>query len=204
MKKFLKAVSLFESSASGLQIVGQLIWLLLVGGSASLTGWLAKNAPIVAQFGPLAWIGAGIVAGLFVGIILAIMQWSNRQVRYGEYLTAMAQKASWINPMDEAFEKRIIKVPDLALPGSSLHEHKRFKNCQFLGPGAIVIQSGIVSHNSFRECGDVIALGDVMVTGLSVLRDCTITDCTFFQVTLLADQVTAKAMQQAGFKVSGL
>jgi hypothetical protein len=204
MLKYFKSLSVIESGASGLQMVGQIIWLLLVGGSASLTGWLAKNAPIIAKFGPLAWIGAGLFAGLFVAVILAIMKWSTRQERYGEYLIAMAQKSSSIDPMSEAFDKKVIKIPDLAIPGKMLHDQKHFKGCFFIGPGAIAIIGGQLTHSKFDECGDVIALSEPTIYGVSVLQNCTITNCHFIRVTILADQITAQAMKQGGFPVTGL
>ncbi|NRD90534.1 hypothetical protein C8024_15310 [Sphingopyxis sp. BSNA05] len=84
----------------------------------------SKNTPIIAQFGPLAWIGAGLLAGLIVAIILAIMQWANRQVKHSDYLTALTAQPTQINPLAIAFENRIIKISDLELPGPMLHSKR--------------------------------------------------------------------------------
>lgn len=204
MLKFFKAVSVFESGASAAQIFGSIIWLLLVGGSGTVTGWLAKNAPIIAQFGPVAWVAAGLLAGIVVAVILAIMQWANRQVRYGEYLTALSATTSQINPLGLTFENQIIKIADLYLPEQILHKNKRFDNCKFVGPGAIAFLGGHLERNGFQGCGDVITVNDANITGIPVLDGCTITNCSFIRVTCVADKGTARGMKEAGFPVSGL
>jgi hypothetical protein len=204
MRRFFRSLTIFDSGVSIAQSIGTVIWLLLVGGSGTATGWLAKNAPIIAQFGPLAWVCAGILAALSVAIILAVMQWSNKQLKYSEYLSAMSGKIGVINPLDHSFNNSLIRIEDLRLPGVMLHERKLFKKVKFVGPGAIAIIGGGIINNNFHQCGDVIAFNDSTITGVPVLKGCTVEDCEFFRTTILADRGTASAMKANGFPVSGL
>lgn len=204
MQRIFRALSVFDSGLSITQTVGTVIWLLLVGGSGTVTGWLAKNAPIIAQFGPLAWIGAGLVASLAVAAILAIMRWADSRLRYGEYLSVLSSQGHNINPLATSFEDRIIKLDDLHLPGMMLHERKVFKRCKFVGPGAVAVMAGSFLDNQFDGCGDVISVGGANITGIPCLSACVVEQCEFFRVTIVADPRTASIMKAHGFSVAGV
>ena len=92
-----------------------------------------------------------------------------------------------------SFEDVIIAVEELRLPKIQLHENKHFKNCKFVGPAAIAIIGGHYVNTSFHDCDDVIALpkGSLSMTGIVVLKNCTVDECEFIRTTILADQGTA-------------
>ena len=112
----------------------------------------------------------------------------------------------FINPLSESFKDLIIAVEELRLPTLQLHENKHFKHCQFVGPSAIAIIGGTYVNNNFTECGDIVALPvDVHLTGIVVLKNCTVEDSQFIRTTIFTDQNTAKGFAQVpGAKVKGI
>lgn len=113
---------------------------------------------------------------------------------------------STINPLSESFRDVVIAVEDLRLPRLQLHENKHFKRCKFVGPASIGILGGTYVNDSFNDCGDIIALPEnVYLTGIIVLKNCTVEECEFIRTTIFTDQNTAKGFVKIpGAKVKGI
>ncbi|MCL4457564.1 MAG: hypothetical protein M1147_01705 [Nitrospirae bacterium] len=68
----------------------------------------------------------------------------------------------------------------------------------------IIGGSGAVSAN-FNDCGDIVALPEnVSMTGIVVLKNCTVEDCEFVRISIFTDQVTARGFRNASAQVKGL
>lgn len=92
------------------------------------------------------------------------------------------------------------------MPTLQLHENKHFKRCKFVGPAALAIQGGNYINTGFTDCGDVIAIpNNLLMTGIILLKNCTVEECQFIRTTILADQGTAKGFATIpGAQVKGL
>jgi hypothetical protein len=115
-------------------------------------------------------------------------------------------KEFFINPLDEAFKDKVIPMEVLKLPTLQLHENKHFKRCKFVGPSAVVVLGGNWIRTGFLECGDVIILPDnVKLSGVTVLKNCTVEECEFIRVTIFCDKNTAHGFASIpGSTVKGL
>ena len=61
-------------------------------------------------------------------------------------------------------------------------------------------------RTSFNETGDIIPLpNNTFLTGIIVLKNCTVEDCNFYRTTLMVSEDQANTMVQAiaGMKVAG-
>lgn len=111
-----------------------------------------------------------------------------------------------VNPLEEAFKDLVIPVEALRLPLKQLQEGKHFKRCKFVGPGVIMFLGATLRHTGFYDCGDIVPVPDgAYLTGVVALKDCTIEDCEFIRVTILAVERNAHEMAQqvSGMHVAG-
>lgn len=111
-----------------------------------------------------------------------------------------------VNPLEESFKDLVIPVEALRLPRRQIQENKHFKRCKFIGPATIAFMGTNLRDTGFVECGDIIPVPNgAFITGVLVLKNCTIEDCEFIKVTLLLSEADAKNMAQQipGIKVAG-
>lgn len=186
-------VVVFESGLSVAEWAWRIATLVFVGGSGTVAALVAKSDPMLRGLGPIYWIAVGLVTSLLITIILFLIKSSQLKDAERSLHNILATPRSSINPLAHSFVDSIIPVEDLRLPTLQLHENKQFKRCKFVGPAALGILGGTYYRSGFSECGDIIALpNDVMLTGLVVLKNCTVEDCEFIRITVCTDQHTAK------------
>lgn len=204
--KILNSISIFETGLSAAEWVWRIFTLLFIGGSGALTGFLAKADPILKQLGPIYWIMIGVITSILVSLIFYLIKSSILKQAQAEYHSSLATPKNSVNPLLDSFSDTIVPLEDLRLPTVQLHEHKHFKRCKFVGPGAVAIMGGSYVNSGFIECGDVIALPDnAMLTGIIVFKNCTVDDCEFIRTTIFVDQNTAKGFGNVpGINVKGL
>lgn len=151
----------------------------------------------MALAGWLAWFGVGLLAALLTSLIIYLVRAAQRAAAEASVATAIAAKSTRINPLRANFSDEVIHLADLHLPGKQVHEHKQFRNCKFVGPGAIVLLGGTFVRSEFHDIGHILTLPDnTFVTGIIVLQNCTVEDCEFYRTTLLVPRNQAAALQQ--------
>lgn len=205
-RSFLNSVSIFETGLSAAEWVWRIATLLFIGGSGTVTAFLAKADPLLKQLGPVYWVSVGVITSFFIAGIFYFIKSANLKQAQAEFNRAMATPRNYINPLSESFKDSIIPVEELRLPVLQLHENKHFKRSKFVGPAAIAIIGGNYIRNSFMECGDIIALPeDAILSGIVVLRNCTVEDCEFIRTSIFTDQNTAKGFANVpGANIKGL
>lgn len=92
-----------------------------------------------------------------------------------------------------------IKIVDLQVGEPMLHVGIEFRDCSFIGPGALIIRGGSFVGVCFTCCGDVLAAQeDAYLTGIACLDDCSFFQCDFTHITLIANKTTADQFRAAG------
>lgn len=200
------SLSIFETGLSAAEWGWRIFTLLFIGGSGTITALIAKADPILKNLGPIYWISIGVIIALITSTIFYLIKSAALKQSLADLHRTIASPKDSINPLLENFKDTIIPIEDLRLPLIQLHEDKHFKRCQFVGPGAIAITGGTYSNNGFAACGDIVALpNDLQLTGVVVLKNCTVQECEFIKVTILVDQHTAKEFSKApGAIVKGI
>jgi hypothetical protein len=194
MKKFFDNFKTAAWVAEFLWKVGTLLIITLGGTTA---GFLASGLEIFRGFGWLAWYGVALIAALIFALIIYLARASQRAGAQALLASALAAKSTRINPLDASFEGQIIHIADLHLPGKQMHEHKQFRRCKFVGPGAIGLLGGSVIRCGFYDIGHILTLpNDTMVSGITILQNCTFEECQFYQITLIAPRNQAQSFAQ--------
>jgi hypothetical protein len=205
-KSFWNVISVFEEGLSAAEWAWRIVVFVFVGAGGTVTAFVAKADPVLKELGPIYWIGVGAIAALVISVILYLIKSSQLKQSEADLNRALAVPRSTINPLLNSFTDSIIPVEDLRLPRTQLHENKHFLRCKFVGPAALAILCGIYVRSNFLDSGDVIALPEnVALSGIVVLKNCTVEDCEFIRTTILVDQVTAKGIAAVpGAQVKGI
>ncbi|GHA32775.1 hypothetical protein ACFFLZ_05320 [Photobacterium aphoticum] len=200
------SVSIFETGLSAAEWIWRIVTIVFIGGSGTLTALLAKADPVLKELGVIYWVAIGIITSLIVILILYLFKTSILKQSEADLNRILSTPKNTVNPLSESFKDLVIPVEDLRLPRLQLHENKHFKRCKFVGPASICILGGTYNRGGFHECGDIIALPeDVYLTGIIVLKNCTVEDCEFIRTTVFTDQNTARGFLNAfGSQVKGI
>ncbi|WP_368607580.1 hypothetical protein [Pseudomonas fulva] len=198
-------LSRFDTSASVLERFWQILTVLSIGGGGLFTGFIAKADPVLKALGPIYWVAIGVLTSLVLAFVLLLIRAATLKNQMAAYYAALSAPKSVINPLSDFFLDQVISVEDLRLPGQQLHKNKIFKRCKFIGPGTLGLGGGNIDGVNLNSCGSVIALPESTVLfGVVYLKQCTIVDCEFFNITFLADKSTAQALRDGGVDVVGL
>jgi hypothetical protein len=204
-KSFWNWLSIFETGLSAAEWAWRIVTLLIILGGGTAAGLIAKAQPLSKAIGPIYWVGVGIIAALIFSIILYLVKSSRLKEAQANLNRMLAVPGNTINPLSHSFTDSIIPMEDLRLPYVQLHEYKHFTRCKFVGPAAVTISGGTYVRCGFYMCGDVIAIPDgVQIAGIVGLKNCTVEDCEFIKITILADHITAKSFAAVpGVRVIG-
>ena len=204
--RFWESVSVFETGMSAAEWAWRLFTLVTIGGGGTVTAFLAKADPLLKQLGPIYWVTVGLLTSLIITLIFFLFKSAILKQAQADFTAAMAIPPNSINPLQDNFVDVVIPVEDLRLPQLQLHENKHFKRCKFVGPAAIAIMGGNYVSTGFNECGDIVALPEnVLLTGIVVLKNCTVESCEFIRTTVFTDQNTAKGFAAVpGAQVKGI
>ena len=80
-----------------------------------------------------------------------------------------------INPLDEEFVGRRIKLAELADPISQSIENKTFSRCDLLGPINLLLVGGSFTSVAFINCDVVPIRPDAQLQNVTRLVNCTVT-----------------------------
>jgi hypothetical protein len=206
MNKFLNSISIFSNGMSTADWIWKLVTILLIGGSGTTTALLAADAPFFKDFGKLGWVVVGLICATIVTLIFYLIKSAESKPAHAEYTRSVSQPKNHINPLQDSFKDQIIPIEELRVPGVQVHENKHFKGCSFVGPAAIALMGGNFVNTNFNETGDLIPLPEnTFLTGIIVLKNCTVENCTFYRTTLMVSEQQAKHMAAAvqGLKIAG-
>lgn len=202
---FWKSLSQVDLSLSLMGRFWQLLMGFFVGGGGVVTALVARTDPTFKELGSIYWIVVGVVVSVLIAFAFNLVRSAALKQEMANYYAAISTPRSTINPLADTFSDVVISVEDMRLPGVQEHKNKFFKRCKFVGPSTIVIIGGNIADVNFHDCGHVIALQDgTFLTGVISLHSCSLQECEFYNMTILADQNTARAFRDSGVKVSGL
>lgn len=206
MNKFLNSITIFSTGMSTADWIWKLVTILFIGGSGATTALLASDAPLFKEFGKLGWAFVGLICAMIVTLIFYLIKSAESKAAHAEYTRSVSQPKNHINPLQDSFRDQIIPIEELRVPGIQVHENKHFKGCSFVGPAAVALIGGSYINTSFNETGDLIPLPDnTWLTGIIVLKNCTVENCKFYRTTIMVSENQAKQMVAAvqGLKIAG-
>lgn len=204
-KSLFAGVSVFDTSLSFAEKLIRVLFYLFVGASSTITAVLARMDPLIKQLGPVYWVGIGILTALAISLAFFLTRLAFSRNSLGAYYNRLAVPKSNVNPLEEGFKDIVINVEDLRLPLNKAHEGKHFKRCIFSGPGVMGIVGGAITHNQFTSCGHGLAVPPgAAIAGVVVLKGCTVEECEFIGITIVADYTTGYSFMENGLTFHGL
>ncbi len=206
MKKILNSITIFNTGMSFVDWAWKILTIAVIGGGGTAGGLLASDSPFFKELGMLAWVSIGFICAISIALIFYLIKSAENQSAQAEYTRIVSQPKSHVNPLQESFKDLVIPVEELRVPGVQVHENKHFKRCSFVGPAALALMGGNFIRTSFNETGDIVPLpNNTFLTGIIVLKNCTVEDCNFYRTTLMVSEDQANSMVQAipGMKVAG-
>jgi hypothetical protein len=117
--------------------------------SGLVTAELSASVAWVSQFGAFGWwcaFVAGSLAGLASAALYAVFK---QRVALTRAMTKWSMQVDNINPLDNQFTKKRIKISDLEHPATRRIAGKQFIDCQLIGPANIAF----LNHTSISGVG---------------------------------------------------
>jgi hypothetical protein len=205
-KNFLDSINIFNTGMSFADWAWKLLTIFIIGSGGTAGGILASDAPLFKELGMLSWFLIALLCAILIALIFYLIKSAEIKSAQAEYTRIVSQPKSHVNPLLDSFKDLIIPVEELRVPGVQVHENKHFKRCTFVGPAALALMGGNFIRTNFYETGDIIPLpNQTYITGIIVLKNCTVEDCRFYRTTLMVSEEQAQGMVQAvpGLKVAG-
>lgn len=194
MKKFIDGLRL---TVWTVEFMWKVITFLIVAAGGTTAAVLATGVQAFKEVGYLAWFGVGLVAALLTALTVFLVRSAQRAAAEATLANALATNRTGINPLHASFSDEVIYLADLHLPGKQVHEHKQFRRCKFVGPGAIALMGGTFVNSNFNDIGHILTVPDnTYVTGITVLLNCTVEDCEFFRTTILVPRSQAEHLKK--------
>lgn len=201
----------FKKFDSTYSIIEKIFTIIAITTGATVTVWLSKAEPYLARLGALGYLLIFTFVVTLFFIVKLLHRSSVSKKAEGDYFSRLTVSPSEINPLDESFEKKVIKLEDLRLPVNRSHENKTFRKCTFVGPMAILIGgNGGISNSKFTLCGELMVLpetiGGIYLNGVMKFINCTFYDCEFIQATIIVNRHAAEKFRadMPGMKFIGL
>jgi hypothetical protein len=195
MKRLLEYFSLSVSAADA---AWKVFAFLVIAAGSTTAGVLAAGSALLGSAGWLVWFSVAVAAGLAFCLMLYLVAAASQARAAASLSTAMASRPNVVNPLAKSFEDMVIPIESLKLPGMQVHEYKSFQRCKFVGPGAMAFLGGTFVMSRFNNIGQVLTLPEeVSITGITVLKECTLQDCEFITVSILVPKQTAEQMKKS-------
>ena len=145
------------------RLAAQIGWIPIITGSSlvavvsALSGWVAHETAWIKVYGPIAWWFGGLAGAITAVLLLAILSYIRLTLIRGSAIQKWTREVDTINPLDNEFTRRRIRVADLANPVVKSVTKKRFIECELMGPAIIGLKNNIsLSHVSFINCDCVL------------------------------------------------
>jgi hypothetical protein len=157
----------------------------IVGGLVS--AWLAWLTDRLNAYAPLSWLAAGLFGGLIcagIAWLVGRARWWMIQARWANLLNSPGEG---VNPLDDNFVRRRIKIDDFVSPVHPSIQGKSFDRCELIGP-AVVLMGSSVFDPLFFDCNFICVKDNVNVYNAIVISDYVFLRCKFYRLSLLVPE----------------
>ncbi|MEX2138229.1 MAG: hypothetical protein WD894_03155 [Pirellulales bacterium] len=152
-----------------------------VGGA--VMAYLAAATTWLSAYGPIAWGGAFLAAFILIGLAWWTIGVAESRYHLNRFIKRRALTAD-INPLDDHFTRRRIKLIDFFHPFYRPNQAVKFQDCELFGPAVIYLRTGVTFlHSELLSCEAVIVKPNSKVVGATVFESCTFERCKIYGVT---------------------
>lgn len=152
-----------------------------------LTSYLASLSTWIEQFGAFAWVLAGLFGTILTLTAFLLALIISQQLRRRWAMREWVLRADELNPLDDHFLRKRIRLDSLIDPLTNAIEGKTFTDCQVDGPAAIILRgTGLLNDVNFAQC-DLVVLrdGECYIYNAVPVVNCTFVRCRLSRFILL-------------------
>ena len=151
--------------------------LITVGGMT----WLSTTHQFVLDNAPLSYGVIILLTALIYYIIFALRHFGRSRQALADF-EARRARATTINPLKNTFVRDKIKITDFYHDFYQAKELARFEECEFYGPGAMLLDGGHIDVFHTHNCEFVGVPLLQPLYSVAHFKNCTFTKCRFYRV----------------------
>lgn len=174
---------------------------LAISVSGAAVTAIAAVSKILRPYGVLGWISAGLLTLLILTIVYAVYGWASERRANAIYKGTLSTVPVSVNPLDSNFEGKRIRLSELFSPFSEVYDGKTFRNCEIIGPGAIVFLDQMNLYTPGLYACDLVAVKSAHIRTAVGFQRSTFDHCKFYNATLfLPENVARQILSEAEVK----
>lgn len=152
-------------------------WPMLVpaGVGAVILGYLSMSVGWINKYGAFGWATTGLLAFVLISAGLALVGYGRHRWEMAKASRKWATDVDAINPLDNEFHKKRIKLADLRHPVRRQIEGKKFTDCQLMGPTNLFLSHNMnLTNAAFLNCDLILTKNKAQIFNVTELTNCEI------------------------------
>jgi hypothetical protein len=174
-------------------------WLWTLGGGA-MTGWAARASGILSQWAPLSWVIAGIGGAAVCAVVWWVITKAQYALAQAKWIRTWSSPGDGVNPMDDSFTRKRIKINDFVSPVHKVIDGKVFDRCELIGPTLVLLQDVNLHSPLMIDCNFICCKDNVQVTNVVVLKNVNLINCKLYGFTFLVPETATDGFTAIGVK----
>jgi hypothetical protein len=184
---------IWDLAKIGKDAVTYVLWLVSFVGWSAVMLYLGKITPWANYFGPLGLVLISVVSALLLSVAYLMFAYA-RNTRAIAKFSEKKAAAGAINVLAPLHQNERINAVEFYHPFYKATENFRFENCEFMGPASVYLDGGNLQNSHMQDCDIVIVRDDRGVHGVTILRNCTYLQCSFYHLTLFMNYQQYQAL----------
>jgi len=156
--------------------------------------WATYVTPAMQEYSPISWVAAGF-AGL-AAVTIILVGWAFIYSTFSlARRTAQIIEKSGVNPLDERFDRKNIRLLDFYRPQYVPHKDKDFRNCEVTGPGLVYFTGVTFDHCKYRHV-QIVVVGEGNRWGMTVFENAKFLNCDILNITMMMSKAAYETLPQ--------
>ncbi len=154
------------------------IWSAIGGG---VMAWAAYATNMFAAYAPASWVGAGFLGCLVSAAIFWLVARSQHWLAQAKWTRTFASPGDGINPLDDNFVRKRIKINDFVSPAHAWVQGKTFDRCELIGPSPVMFDRGNIVNPLFFDCNFICVKNNVTIHNAIKFEGCSFIGCRIYK-----------------------
>ncbi len=161
------------------------LWTLFGG---TMTGWAAFIANPFPAYAPLSWVVAGLIGAAFSAFIFWLVARSQHWLARAKWTRTFSSPGDGVNPMDDNFIRKRIKINDFVSPAHAVIQGKTFDRCELFGPSTVMFGNGAMVGPQMYDCNFICIKNGVTIHNAIQFDQCSLINCKVYRCNVLVSE----------------
>ncbi len=161
------------------------------------SAWVSYLTAAMSSYSPLSWLACGFLGLLITSLVFWLGAFGYSKILLARRTAEIMAEIS-VNPLEERFERKKIRLGDFYNPQYLAHKNKDFRNCHIAGPGLVYFKGLHADGVEFRQVQIVIGKSDpvnpITIWGVTTFENCKFVGGAFTELTMLMDKATYNSL----------